>query len=49
MAQETRRFDVQSGKTFSMRSKEDADDYRYFPTPTFPHPAEPGAGGTLGS
>lgn len=31
--QETRRFDQQSGKTLSMRRKEDADDYRYFPDP----------------
>ena len=33
IAQETRRFDQELGKTFSMRSKEDADDYRYFPDP----------------
>ena len=33
IVQETRRFDQQSGKTFSMRRKENADDYRYFPDP----------------
>lgn len=31
--QETRLFDHQSGQTRSMRSKEDAHDYRYFPDP----------------
>jgi aspartyl-tRNA(Asn)/glutamyl-tRNA(Gln) amidotransferase subunit B len=31
--QETRLFDVKTGETRSMRSKEDAHDYRYFPDP----------------
>ena len=31
--QESLRWDDVSGKTFSMRDKEDADDYRYFPEP----------------
>ena len=33
VAQETRLFDVAHGVTRSMRSKEDAHDYRYFPDP----------------
>lgn len=31
--QETRLFNVHSGQTKTMRSKEDANDYRYFPDP----------------
>ena len=33
LVQETRRWDDSLGETFSMREKEDATDYRYFPNP----------------
>src|SRR4029079_10077652 len=36
IVQETRLFDPSTGRTTVMRTKEEADDYRYFPEPDLP-------------
>jgi len=36
LRQETRLYDAERGETRAMRSKEDEDDYRYFPEPDLP-------------
>ena len=36
ITQQTRSFDASNGTTFPLRSKEEANDYRYFPDPDLP-------------
>jgi aspartyl-tRNA(Asn)/glutamyl-tRNA(Gln) amidotransferase subunit B len=36
ITQQTRSFDALQGNTFSLRTKEEANDYRYFPDPDLP-------------
>lgn len=36
VSQETRGFNEDTGETFTLRSKEDAPDYRYMPDPNLP-------------
>lgn len=36
VVQETRRWDDSKGESYAMRSKEDAQDYKYFPDPDLP-------------
>lgn len=36
VVQETRRWDDSKGTSYAMRSKEDAQDYKYFPEPDLP-------------